>query len=88
MMEAINGCPHEEGVDYPLGQVCSACPFWAEHRRLGLQGSLDPKKTLQNSITARFTESPHRVPPLVAGACALPLKLVFVIERIHDQPQL
>jgi hypothetical protein len=23
--------------------------------RLGLQGSLDPKKTLQNSITARFT---------------------------------
>jgi hypothetical protein len=35
MMEAINGCPHEEGVDYPLGQVCSACPFWAEHRRPG-----------------------------------------------------
>ena len=33
MLEAINGCPHEEGVDYPLGQVCPACPFWAHRRR-------------------------------------------------------
>ena len=34
MMEEINGCPHEEGVDYPLGQVCPACPFWAKRQRL------------------------------------------------------
>jgi len=33
MLEEINGCPHEEGVDYPLGQVCTACPFWAQRRR-------------------------------------------------------
>jgi hypothetical protein len=33
MREEINGCPHEEGVDYPLGQVCPACPFWAHRRR-------------------------------------------------------
>jgi hypothetical protein len=25
----INGCPHEEGIDYPEGQVCPACPYWA-----------------------------------------------------------
>jgi hypothetical protein len=31
MIEEINGCPHEEGVDYPLGEVCPACPFWAHH---------------------------------------------------------
>ena len=35
----INGCPHEEGVDYPVGQVCPRCPFWANvdrwtHERL------------------------------------------------------
>jgi hypothetical protein len=35
----INGCPHEEGVDYPDGQVCPECPFWANvdrwtHERL------------------------------------------------------
>jgi hypothetical protein len=35
MLEAINGCPHEEGIDYPLGQVCPACPFWAHRRRPG-----------------------------------------------------
>ena len=35
MLEAINGCPHEEGIDYPLGQVCPACPFWANRRRPG-----------------------------------------------------
>src|SRR5262249_13761368 len=35
MLEEINGCPHEEGIDYPLGEVCPACPFWAHRRRPG-----------------------------------------------------
>jgi hypothetical protein len=25
----IIGCPHEEGIDYPLGRTCPQCPFWA-----------------------------------------------------------
>jgi hypothetical protein len=29
MTDRIIGCPHEEGVDYPEGQVCPRCPFWA-----------------------------------------------------------
>lgn len=29
MMERIIGCPHEEGIDYPLGEKCPLCPFWA-----------------------------------------------------------
>jgi hypothetical protein len=29
----IYGCPHEEGIDYPDGGVCPACPFWADHDR-------------------------------------------------------
>jgi hypothetical protein len=33
MMEEINGCPHEEGIDYPLGQECPECPFWARRPR-------------------------------------------------------
>jgi hypothetical protein len=24
----ILGCPHEEGVDYPLGAECPQCPYW------------------------------------------------------------
>src|SRR5882724_6248221 len=23
------GCPHEEGIDFPFGEDCPLCPFWA-----------------------------------------------------------
>lgn len=29
----IIGCPHEERIDYPQGQVCPQCPFWAKRDR-------------------------------------------------------
>ena len=28
MSDRIIGCPHEEGIDYPLGETCPRCPFW------------------------------------------------------------
>ena len=28
MTEGIIGCPHEEGVDYPLHEECPQCAFW------------------------------------------------------------
>ncbi len=33
MTDRIIGCPHEEGIDYPNGQVCPQCPFWAHRDR-------------------------------------------------------
>ena len=33
MPDRIIGCPHEEGTDYPEGQVCPHCPFWAHRDR-------------------------------------------------------
>ena len=33
MADRITGCPHEEGQDYPEGQVCPACPFWTKRDR-------------------------------------------------------
>ena len=27
--DRILGCPHEEGTDYPDGEKCPACSFWA-----------------------------------------------------------
>ena len=33
MADPIIGCPHEEGVDYPEGQKCPQCPFWATRDR-------------------------------------------------------
>jgi hypothetical protein len=31
--DRIIGCPHEEGTDYPAGEVCPRCPFWANRDR-------------------------------------------------------
>ena len=28
MADRIIGCPHEEGIDYPLGESCPECPYW------------------------------------------------------------
>ena len=33
MIDQVIGCPHEEGVDYPEGQSCPRCPFWAYRDR-------------------------------------------------------
>jgi len=33
MSPGIIGCPHEEGVDYPDGEVCLMCPYWATRDR-------------------------------------------------------
>ena len=33
MVDRIIGCPHEEGVDYPDGESCPQCPFWANRDR-------------------------------------------------------
>jgi hypothetical protein len=29
MPDRILGCPHEEGKDYPEGEKCPKCPYWA-----------------------------------------------------------
>lgn len=35
MTDRIIGCPHEEGIDYPEGEACPRCPFWANRDRWG-----------------------------------------------------
>jgi hypothetical protein len=31
--KGIIGCPHEEDIDYPLGESCPRCPFWSDKDR-------------------------------------------------------
>jgi hypothetical protein len=50
--------------------------------RLGLKGSLDPKKTLENSITARFTEARTEISPLVAE-----VSLSFMASLCNARPR-
>ncbi len=29
LKDKIYGCPHEEGIDYPIDNICDKCPYWA-----------------------------------------------------------
>jgi hypothetical protein len=33
LSDGVMGCPHEEGTDYPEGQSCPRCPYWAGRDR-------------------------------------------------------
>jgi hypothetical protein len=33
MVDGVIGCPHEEGPDYPEGESCPRCPYWAGRDR-------------------------------------------------------
>jgi hypothetical protein len=33
MTDSIIGCPHEEGIDYPVEENCPECPYWANRDR-------------------------------------------------------
>lgn len=39
LADRILGCPHEEGIDYPEGGHCPACPFWVGRNRF--DGTMD-----------------------------------------------
>jgi hypothetical protein len=32
MTDGVVGCPHEEGVDFPVGESCPFCPYWNEKK--------------------------------------------------------
>src|ERR1700750_722904 len=34
MVNRIIGCPHEEGIDYPMGTACPRCPYWTGRDQL------------------------------------------------------
>lgn len=33
MTDGLIGCPHEQGIDYPKGEACPQCPYWAGRDR-------------------------------------------------------
>jgi len=40
MVDGIIGCPHEEGIDYAMGETCPHYPYWKGRDRW--TGELDP----------------------------------------------
>lgn len=43
--DRVIGCPHEEGIDYPLGRTCPRCPFWSGIDRFTHQPLTHPEPT-------------------------------------------
>ena len=52
--DRIMGCPHEEGIDYPLREVCPLCPFWANTDRF----THEPKQPPQSPRVGRNDPCP------------------------------
>jgi hypothetical protein len=44
--DRIMGCPHQEGIDYPMGRNCPRCPFWAGIDRFTHEPRRVPTPTL------------------------------------------
>lgn len=44
--DRILGCPHEEGIDYPMGRTCPQCPFWARIDRFTHEPIVPPVPTM------------------------------------------
>ena len=65
--ERIIGCPHEEGIDYPLGRTCPRCPFWADIDRFTYEPITTPVPTLTPAeILADLSADDDTEPPFEA----------------------
>jgi hypothetical protein len=47
--DRIMGCPHEEGIDYPMGRTCPRCPFWVGIDRFTHEPVATPEPTMSPS---------------------------------------
>ena len=61
--DRITGCPHEEGVDYPMGRSCPQCPFWAGIDRFTHEPIVPPAPTRSpKEILAELTTKGGKQP--------------------------
>ena len=47
--DRVIGCPHEEGIDYPMGRTCPRCPFWAGIDRFTHEPVTPPVPTMASA---------------------------------------
>jgi hypothetical protein len=62
--DRIIGCPHEEGIDYPMGRTCPRCPFWAGIDRFTHEPVTPPVPTMAPpeilaDLSSNEPEPPH-----------------------------
>ena len=90
--DRIIGCPHEEGIDYPLGRACPRCPFWQNIDRFTHQPLAPPATTMAPADVLAVLSSYPTVPPRAALESAdghravLVEPLLRVIDAALDDP--
>jgi len=58
--DRIIGCPHEEGIDYPMGRTCPRCPFWVGIDRFTHEPVMPPVPTLEPAeVLADLSSDEH-----------------------------
>ncbi len=90
--DRIIGCPHEEGIDYPMGRTCPQCPFWADIDRLTHELIHPPEPTMsaEDVLRTLAEDSPDRYEDALESADAhrdaLTRPLLDALERGVDDP--
>ncbi len=85
--DRILGCPHEEGVDYPMGRTCPHCPFWANIDRFTHEPikpptpTRTPEQILAELSVVRDTQPVEALESADAHREALTGPLLQAIER-------
>ncbi len=90
--DRIIGCPHEEGIDYPMGRTCPRCPFWAgidrfTHEPIPLPvAKMSPEDVLIELAKDRSTHPLEALESVDAHRGVLVQRLLQVLERCVTDP--
>jgi hypothetical protein len=81
--DRIIGCPHEEGIDYPMGRICPRCPFWAGIDRFSHEPVTPPVPTMSPSQILAELSLEESEPPSEALESADGHRQVLVEPLLH-----
>lgn len=90
--DRIIGCPHEEGIDYPIGRTCPRCPFWAGIDRFTHEpisapvATMSPDQVLIELGRDRITHPLEALESADAHRRALVQPLLDVLDRCVTHP--
>jgi hypothetical protein len=91
--DRIIGCPHQEGIDYPMGRQCPECPFWAGIDRFTHEPIRPPVATLSVEEVLERLAIAGPEPPRAALASAdahrevLVEPLLSILDRGIEDPR-